>query len=132
MSVHVQYKCDFSKYFFDSYSLEFEDAQPTDTGPHRHGTPQTWVPTDMGFNQRKQPHRHRRTHRQMTQQTQGPTDTKEPTDRIGVINTESHRDADGGCCRHTAAHRRRIPPTVFPERCAFQSGCLRHFSVHTK
>lgn len=125
MSVHVQHKCNFSKYFFDSYSLEFEDAEPTDMGLHRHGPPQTRALTDADNPTDTE-------HRQMTQQTQGPTDTKEPTDRIGVINTESHVDADGGCCRRRGAHRRRIPPIVHPERCAFQSGCLRHFSVHTK
>lgn len=34
--MHVQYKCIFFQMFLDSCSLEFEDAEAKETGPHRH------------------------------------------------------------------------------------------------
>lgn len=64
----------------------------------------------------------------MTQQTQDPTDTKEPTDKIGVINT----DADRRMPLPQKSPQTQDPTHVFSERCAFQSGCTRHFSAHTK
>lgn len=46
--------------FLDSYSLEFEDAEPTETGPHRHRDPEdTKDLTDSGNPTDRWLYRHR-------------------------------------------------------------------------